>query len=298
MLRLVLPVIAGILAGAWVLDEVVMRAFVMPSRSAGAYKIQRMFEEEDPTEVAILGSSRAAGCYVPDLINRNAFNYGIERTEHGFVEVMLERELRKARTTPIIVNWDYEFFRTEVGNMAHFVPNLHHAEISAYARGEMHWYHRVPGLRFFGLYGEYFKTRMGERSTGNVRSDGGVFDNTPASTERFSRMITRRFRSRDVWTDPTGVDSTFLRLLRSSSRPIVIVVAPYHASYFANYKGMEAATEYLRMLDALPNITVLDFGRYPLPDDHFFNTSHVNYRGAQVFSAALGEEWKRLFPVR
>jgi hypothetical protein len=298
LLHLLLPVALAILVGCWVLDTVVLHTLVIPARSAGAYKVQRMFEEEDPNEVPILGSSRAAGSYVPELIDARAFNYGIEKTEHALVEMMLSRELTKTRTTPIIINWDYEFFRSDVGNMAHFISNLKYPAVRAYAQDELHWYHRVPGMRFFGEYDAFLKAALGEHSKGNVRSAGGVFESTPVSPEKFRRLVKKRLETQAGWIDPVGTDSTLLRLLRSSHRPIVIVVAPYHASCFVHYTHFDRASDYLHMLDAIANVTVIDLGQMPLMDDHFVNTSHVNYLGAQAFSAALGREWKLLFPER
>lgn len=298
LLRLVLPVGAAIALGCWVLDLATTRYLIMPARSAGAYKVHRMFTEEDPQEVPILGSSRAAGSYVPELIDPNAFNYGIEKTEHELLEVMLARELRKSRSTPILINWDLEMYRHSIGNVAHFVPNLGHAEVRRYMQEELRWYHRFPGVRYFGLYDEYLRAALGERSTGNARSRGGVFDRTPYDARRFAKLVQRRLEANARWVDPAGRDSTLLRLLGGAERPIVIVVAPYHAACFTNYQGLAEAQRYLQRLDALPNVTVLDHGRDPLPDDHYLNTTHVNETGARVFSAALGAEWRRLFPER
>lgn len=298
LLRLVLPAGLAIAAGCWLMDQAVWRLLILPARSAGAYKVHRMFTEEDPQEVPILGSSRAAGSYVPELIDPHVYNYGIEKTEHELVEVMLERELQKSRRTPILINWDLEMYRHSIGNVAHFVPNLAHPEVRRYMREELRWYHRFAGVRYFGLYDEYLRAALGERSEGNARSRGGVFDRTPFDAGRFERLVRRREQAEAGWTDPAGRDSTLMALLMRTDRPIVIVVAPYHAACFRNYKGLAEATRYLKRLDALPQVTVLDHGRDPLPDDHFLNTTHVNERGARAFSAVVGAEWRRLFPER
>ncbi|MCB0791172.1 MAG: hypothetical protein H6595_05985 [Flavobacteriales bacterium] len=289
---------AGIVLGCWLMDLLAMRFLILPARSAGAYKVHRMFTGNAPDEVPILGSSRAAGSYVPERIDAHAFDYGIEKTEHELVEVMLAEELRKERRTPILINWDFEFFQHKVGNMAHFVPNLEHPTVRAYVAEELHWYHRFPGLRFFGLYDDYLKALLGERSKGNVRSAGGVFDNGRHDRSRFQEQVRRRLATQMRWIDPQGKDSVFLDLVRSTDRRIIIVAAPYHRSYFTNFKDLGAAQAYLAGLDSLVNVTVLDHSRDELPDVDFLNTSHVNYTGAQVFSERLGREWTALFPDR
>lgn len=296
--RLLLPVAAGILVGCWVMDVLALRYLILPARSAGAYKVHRMFTESAPDEVPILGSSRAAGSFVPPLIDAHAFNYGIEKTEHELVEVMLARELRKPRNTPILINWDFEFFQHHVGNMAHFVPNLDQPAVRDYVNEELRWYHHFPGMRFFGLYDDYLKALLGERSKGNVRSAGGVFDNSPHDAMRFARQIEKRLATEAGWSDPAGADSLFLALITSTHRPIVIVAAPYHRSCFVNYRHLDRAKAYLTGLDSLPNITVLDHSQDDLPDEDFLNTTHVNHAGARAFSSALGREWKALFPDR
>ncbi|MGZ4056888.1 MAG: hypothetical protein ACXVPM_18390, partial [Bacteroidia bacterium] len=60
------------------------------------------------SEIPIFGSSRAAGSYIPDLLDTNCFNYGVEKTEHLLLELFLKNEYAKKKTTPIIINFDYD----------------------------------------------------------------------------------------------------------------------------------------------------------------------------------------------
>jgi hypothetical protein len=50
-------------------------------------------------------------------------------------------------------------------------------------------------------------------------------------------------------------------------------------------------------LDALPNVTVLDYGRMEFPNSSYQNTSHLNYTGALAFSEELGRKLKEVVPA-
>jgi len=65
------------------------------------------------------------------------------------------------------------------------------------------------------------------------------------------------------------------------------VIPPYHSSYFENYANVDDVGRFLNMLRANSNVKVFDFSRMPLPDSMFLNTTHINYKGAILFSHRL-----------
>lgn len=297
MLRVLLPVPAVIVVLCLLVDKLFFSQVIMKSTTAGSYKTWRVFHGTHKEEIPIFGSSRAAGSFVSELIDPQCYNYGIERTMIDLTSAFLAEELKKDKSTPILINWDYEIFRNDKGNIAHFIPCIDQAPIAEYVGKEERWFHHYPAVRFFNVYDDYVKSYIGERSGSSRTSNGGFFVTFTPKPEQFARMVATRRRSVFTWTDDAVKQAAWEKLLASTSRPIVLVIAPYHSSYYESFKNMEGAAAYLAKLDALPNVTVLDYGRMPLPDDHFQNTTHVNYAGAEVFSKELGRKLKEVFPT-
>ena len=292
--RLLLPVLGVILVLCFAVDQLFFTQVILKNTTAGSYKTWRIFHETHADETPIFGSSRASGSYVSEVIDPRCFNYGIEKTQLEVASIFLTEELKKNKTTPIIINWDYEFFRDYKGNIAHFIPSVDQAPIAQYVGKDMRWFYHVPALRFFNVYDDYVKSYIGERSGSSKVSNGGFFVTFSPTHEQFARLAATRRKSTFTWDDPADKEAAWEKLLTSTQRPIVLVIAPYHSSYYESFRNMEGATAYLAKLDALPNVTVLDFGRMVLPDNDFQNTTHVNYSGAVEFSKELGRKLKEI----
>ena len=294
--RLLLPVLGAIAALCFAVDRLFFTQVILKNTTAGSYKTYRIFHETHPDEIPIFGSSRAAGSYVSEEIDTRCFNYGIERTQLEVASIFLAEEIKKNKTAPIIINWDYEFFRDYKGNIAHFIPSVDQAPIAEYISKDMRWFYQVPALRFFNVYDDYMKSYIGERSGSSKVSNGGFFVTFSPTPEQFARLAETRRKSTFTWDDPADKEVSWEKLLTSTTRPIVLVIAPYHSSYYDSFRNMEGATGYLAKLDALPNVTVIDLGKMDLPDDHYQNTTHVNYAGAVVFSRELGRRMREMAP--
>lgn len=296
--HLLLPVGGAIVLLCFLVDRIFLEQVIYKNTTAGSYKTHRLFTEDHEKEVPIFGSSRASGSYVSELIDPNCFNYGIERTEHTLAEIFLQRELLKKKSTPIIINWDYEFFRDYTGNIAHFIPSIDQSVIAEYVGKDMRWFYHFPAVRFFAVYDDYVKSYIGERSGSSEVSNGGFFVTFTPGPAQFKRLVEERRMTKFRWDDPPVKEAEWEAILASTSRPIVLVIAPYHRSYFEVFGNMEGAQAYLRKLDAIPNVSVLDLGQMQYPDSFYQNTSHLNYAGAKAFSIELGRRLKELLPQK
>lgn len=305
LLRVLLPVAAVIVVLCLITDRLFFSQVIGKSTTAGSYKTWRLFHETHADEIPIFGSSRAAGSYVSEAIDPHCFNYGIEKTMIDLTSIFLAEELGKDKTPsgypgggepPVIINWDYEIFRNDKGNIAHFIPSIDQEPIARYVGKDDRWFYHYPAVRFFNVYDDYVKSYVGERSGSSRISNGGFFVTFSPKPEQFARLVETRRKAVFAWTDDVAQQAAWEKVLNSSTRSIILVIAPYHTSYYEGFRNMEGATAYLAKLDALPNVTVLDYGRMDLPDDHFQNTTHVNYAGAEVFSNELGKKLKEMLP--
>lgn len=297
LLRFLLPVAAVIVVLCLIADTLFFSQVILKNTTAGSYKTWRLFHETHVDEIPIFGSSRAAGSYVSGSIDPRCYNYGIEKTMIDLTSIFLAEELSKDKSAPVIINWDYEIFRNDKGNIAHFIPSIDQEPIARYVGKDDRWFYHFPAVRFFNVYDDYVKSYVGERSGSSKISNGGFFVTFSPKPEQFARLVETRRKAVFTWTDDLAQQAAWEKVLNSTTRPIVLVIAPYHASYYEGFRNMEGATAYLTKLDALPNVTVLDYGRMDLPDDHFQNTTHVNYAGAEVFSKELGRKLKEVVPA-
>ena len=285
LLRFLAPMILVLIAACVVLDPVITRVFVFSNEVHGAAKVHRMFDEVHPGEIPILGSSRADGSFVPDLIHPDAYNYGIQQAGYTVTRMMLETELRKQSTTPIIINFEYTFFHEQVADIANFIPSLGHPEVRPCMGDRQRWFHRIPLLRYFGHMDDYFRSFLADRSTRNVRSRGAFFLTAPFSREAFERTVSQRRSTRFGWNGEWPARDAWVELLGSTERPIAVVVAPYHPAWMESFTTPEAGQAYLARMDALPNVTVIDLGAMPLPDSCFLNPRQL-HRGEGVQQGA------------
>lgn len=285
--RFLLPVLAGIVLGCAVLDPLITHGLAWSNPSFGAAKVHRLFTELHPDEVAIIGSSRADGSYVPELIHPAAWNYGIEETGYDVTRMILGQELAKPKLGPVIINFDHTFFSPYQPSIAHFIPEVRQAAVAECFAQRLHWYNHLPTLRYFGVMDEYVKAFLSKYASGTVQSNGGIFVNNAAPPEELAGMVQRRNATRHAWIPHPKEEQAWIDLLASTKRTLVVVVAPYHPAYLQAETNPAAVQEYLGRMQALPHVHVIDLSAMPLPDSCFQNTTHVNWAGAVRFSKEL-----------
>lgn len=285
--RLFAPCLLALAVAFVIIDVLAERYLIFATATSGAYKIERIFNEQNPNEVPIFGSSRAAGSYVPELIHPNAFNYGIEKTQYDMIRILLTEELKKKKNGPIIVNFDLEFFDSWYGDQSHFIPHQDIPEIREYSKKNYRYFYNIPAVRYFGVWETYFNAYRVSRKGHDHISKGGWFLKKKISPENFKMQVEKRLNTPGVWKAPAAKSEDWLELLASTKRKIFVVTAPYHTSYYRSFQNLLEAEAFMDRMNMLPNVEVMDLGKLPLTDEHFKNTTHINYSGACIFSETL-----------
>jgi hypothetical protein len=286
ILRFALPVLIALSVIFYALNWLVETELIYKYDSSGGYKVHRLLYENDLNEIPIFGSSRANGSYIPSLIDSNAYNYGLEKTEIDFLLLCLEEELTKKRVTPIIINFDYGLFASKKGDLAHFVPSASHSKVQAYLDTLYSFKMQIPLMKYFGHFDTYLKTFKAEKDAFHCLNRGCFILKDP-STEDFIKSLKLRSKTKSVFKIDTNKNQQLVDLFIQSSRKIYLVVAPYHKSFFDSYNNLEIAKEYLNSIDAIKSVQVINLGSMNLSNDNFLNTGHVNYEGAVKFSDTL-----------
>lgn len=297
LVKFVFPVfiIVGIVAVLF--DYIFDRKIILNTQSSGAYKIYRNINIESESEIPIFGSSRASGSYIPDVLDSNCFNYGIEKTQFDLLELFLKNELSKNKITPIIINFDYEIWSDWIGDYANYIPNLNNKDIQKYFQKFDKCYYHIPGLRYYGFYQHYFKNYIGNSSKKNYVNKGGFFLLEKTSAKDLSEEVELRKNDPFTYTVNIEKENRFINLLAMNKKcKIFIVIAPYHNSYMKILNGRNAANQFLMKIKKNPNVYVFDYSDVSYPDSMFKNTTHLNYLGAQKFSTELKAKFHYIVP--
>lgn len=288
--KILLPYFAVIGLGSIVLNYAFERTIIFNDEINGAYKIKRIIEETHPNEIAIIGSSRAEGSYMPDSLGNNFFNYGIAGTGTDVAIFFLKRECMKPKKTPwIIINIDLNGLTHAHGNIANYIPNARYTDIQTILGKDHKFYRHLPLVKYFGLYETYVRDFLNSKmQLTKVTNKGASIEQKVLPPIQFAGLVENRTK----YGDTLKMDQSLLRALKEiitshPEREFVFVVAPYHSSYYVSYLYPKAGKQYLSMLRSFKNTHVLDFGHMALSDDMYFNTTHLRLNGAVVFCRAL-----------
>ncbi|HEX7070134.1 MAG TPA: hypothetical protein VF190_04990 [Rhodothermales bacterium] len=287
MLRIVIPYGVAIVAACVVLDFAITRWVALSDPEIGSARIHRLVSAGVTDEIPLLGSSRANSNYAVESLDPRIHNYGIKGAGFEAVAFQLEKALERETDRPILVNVDLGWWSMKgAGDLAMYVPSSHDPAVRELLESDLRFYHRLPFVRYFGLYQRYWTERLDE--WGRLIAEGRGFHETSEGLSRAAEAL----RS---WAPDHAPDSLQLARLLSlldehPDRSIIFVVAPYHASYFQIARHADAADGWLAELDRRPNATVVDFSRAVYPDSLYTDPVHLNWNGARRFSEDLRAE--------
>ena len=290
--------LALVAATALVLDQIWTRVFIGQGDTDEAARVSHLLRP-DPEEIPIFGASKARAAYVPSLIDPRAFNYGMDAASLDVVNVFLGIELAKNKQGPVIVDLVHNASET-IGNLLKFVPFADRPAVADVLRrnGDLRWQYSVPGLRYFGFYDIYLKDYVSDRSVlTRVIDRGYTTALRPRPWDRgvFEAAVRKRLEMGYGYSSDPRQEGTLFQHIRSApQRKFILVYSPLHQACFANFTGAAAFSEFVQKLRQMSNVTVLDFGRLALPDEDFEDTTHLNDRGARIFSQRMGEELRRI----
>ncbi len=321
---------------ALTLDVFFSQFVIMQSELSNEAKVNRLITNNDPDEVPVFGSSKARSAFIPDSLGQHVYNYGMEKCGFDVVNFLLETELSKPKTSPIIVEYNHRSFISAPNhtiNASTYVPNLQHDEVTTFMEqhDRLETRYSIPGLRYFGSYfyylRYYFKSQAGTRKT---VSKGGVFSEFALSEAQFSTLVDNRLEmieKRAALTEAKNdvkkaissggrmelkslnqylsfsFDSTLVEEFKSlvknhPERTVILVYTPQHWSETEGIDNLpEMQAFYQSLQNELPNLVVLDLSTLELPDSSFKNSSHLNAAGARTFSSALNKVLRLKDPV-
>lgn len=263
---------------------------IFKSQINGASKVNKILSKTANDEIPIFGSSRAEDNFVPSIIaSKHCFNYGISGTQANIWLFFLEQELKKQKNTSIIINFDLGGLVYADGNIGNYIPNWGKTKNILKNKGE--FYFDIPFIKYYGQYERYFKFYINEKINLTKSTDnGGSFEKNKLTKAKFNELVSKRENTKSSFNLNKQLLSKFNKLIKSTNRNIVLVVSPYHKSYFNQFENIEIANKYLNSINEIKNITVIDLRNYIIDNNMFMNTTHLNHEGAIKFTRKLKEE--------
>ena len=107
----------------FIISYAVEEFIIYKTQTNGAYKVNRILNENHQNEIPIFGSSRAGANIIPSELGENYFNYAISGGNANIWLFFLEQELKKNKTTPILINYDLGGLRYGGGDIGNYIPN-------------------------------------------------------------------------------------------------------------------------------------------------------------------------------
>jgi hypothetical protein len=265
------------------------RKVILGSDVNGAYKVNRIINPTPIDEIAILGSSRAEGAFVPSILGKPFFNYGLSGAQDNVILFFIKEELRKNKTTTILINFDPEGLDSSIGDISYYLYNASYEPVKQLLGKDYRAIYAIPVVKYYGSFEIYSKYYLNSKlQLTKVTDHGGNFEKNVLTANKFKDLVEERLNTKTVFKNDASLAAELLSLIKSHpERKFVFVLTPCHPSYFVNFGNQNELYAYLKSLQENKNVDVLDMSKMPYPDSLYINTTHLNYTGAKVFSSQL-----------
>jgi len=273
------------------------RAIVLCDENSESGRIQHLLLPNS-NELPVFGTSMVHGL---DL-GTNAFNYGLDGTSLAATEVLLEIELAKPKTTPLVVELQFQD-TGRLGDQGKFIPFATDPRFRQLLKRfhAWEWRYRVPGFRYFGYYDWFIKDYLSERAQVTPVTRGFVqnFHVAPFDQASFDKMVGERLQKANGFFPDEELNRRLVNLIAAHPQRLFFLVAtPLHASYHAHFQNYDQLEAFEAQLAAFPNVVVIDWSRLPYPDQAFVDTLHLRIEATTELSRKLREKIAEVLQAR
>ena len=260
------------------------------SSSSNAGKIERVFLSAPDGEIAIFGSSRALGNYLPSLISPKAYDYGVNGM--GMTETLFLATEYLKRHTPEMLIIDLCPWGFDNPEKVHFVGDYRLAALNSDVRAVLPhpigWTDWIPGVRFQGKLRNSLVQFMNARKATTKLIDHGaeVLLNSRSDAE---------WKVMDATISPFGFDhfkanekslSAFYSQMGRTK--VIWVVSPISPLMRTHFQGEENLRLFLSRQKDRDGVSMLiSIGDEDFPRALFVDHRHLNVSGARFFTKRL-----------
>ena len=171
--------------------------------------------------------------------------------------------------------------------MINFIPNADNQQIEEVLGCNNMFRFRIPIIKYFGEFEEYFRNFLEMKYKKGYRNRGGLFYGR-RSPEGFRKSIEMRMEMNGGFEiDKKVKEKVFSIIKNNPNRFFVFLVLPVHKSFFYHYRNYDKLEELVKELNAFSNVRVFNSCKENYPDSLFLDSVHLNYYGAIKFTHDL-----------
>lgn len=261
-------------------------------------------------DLAIYGSSRAMvhmdPSIIKDSLNISAYNFGLNG--HNFwLQYYRHKELLKHNKKPRIIIHSVDMFtlvkRSDLFQMEQFLPymlynkKLHHW-IGSY-KGYSAYDFNIPLVRYYGqnkTMAKVFKTAIfGIKADSADRALGFAAKNLPWTDDLVKAR--KQFPDYKVEVDSASL-ALFENYLKECIDDGIAIALIYTPEYIEGQDFVKNRAEIMNIFSSLAaryNIPFIDYSNDSISykREYFYNASHLNAKGARLFTSKMVRDIKR-----
>lgn len=293
------------LSVAWILSFAVDAMITTGLRKTGLRKYvvwNDIYKGNINADLLVIGSSRAWCGYntfiLDSLLDCNSYNLGLDGHPLD-AQLIRYKTYRRFNIRPSIILVNTEFLSTLSSSAEsqyereQFFPYIDDSElIDAFAKAKhISWFERhIPLLRYFGYRKD---TENGIASFfGREESfDVGMHKGYRGNNRIWNRASLNEKTIRPVEIDE-GIVAQLDDFVRESSEEgirVVFVKSPVYQPLYDHFSGIPVTDSIYSSIADKYHIPVLDYYESPIGQDstYFYNPSHLNEKGAELFTTEL-----------
>ena len=248
------------------------RIVIRPGSDIG--RIQHLYQL-DTNEVPVFGTSRV---HALDF-GTNAYNYGMEGATFGLANTFLQIELAKPKTTPIIIELQFQDGGVLGGDykLIPFATDARYRQLMEQLH-VMHWRYLIPGIRYFGYYDWLYKDYLNDHYQIWKVTRGYIqyLTSPPFDQAWFDRLVQLRLQmTNGYFADEQGNRQLLVNITSNPQRTFFLVIPPFHPACYHDFHNEQRLLEFETRLTACTNAVVIDWGRMTYPETSFLDTLHL-----------------------
>lgn len=263
------------------------------SPSCTATKIERAVKGGEGEVIAIFGSSRALGNYMPSAFSTNAFNYGVNGMSLNEALTLVDQYLQhNSSDSTVIINLDpWGFADPDTVHLAgdyrlaarcrsvrDSIPNL-----------SLSWVDWVPVFRFQGQLRKSLTEYLNARKAYTKKIDNGAELLLNSRTESEWATIKKGLKPYSFFCDSRCEEQLESLYEKQGCHRIVWVVTPTCSAHHALHENLSDMLGFLAHQTHRPKVTVVNLFDMvaDFPDSLFADPTHFNVKGSEKFTQVL-----------
>ncbi len=289
LVRLIIPFLIILFVVSSAINYYFEKKIVLGSVNSGVYKVNRIISENNKDEIGFFGSSRAEGTFLPDSLVKNGFNYGMSGAQDDVTCFFLREESKKNKTTPFIISFDLDGLDYSLGDKSNYIYNSEYPSVKKLLQSNYKNIFKIPFIKYSGYFEMYTKYYINDKlNLTRYTNKGAAIEKAEQTEQFFNELIDSQLKAETVFHNEPELAGELSEIIKSNqNRKFIFIITPYHNSFFNAYSNLQDAELYLTSLKKNSNVVVLNFSKIDFPNSYFFDTRHLNLKGAIAFNRIL-----------